>query len=124
MRALILIPLILAADIAVVVAAPSDHPYRLREVKDVRDAAAINVNLIALSDAIRSFDSRDHIWTDDQDFEGRLSIPSKTLAELIAYTPTKLGEVTFCTDCNTPSVAISTGLGVGNQGILTLGVFE
>lgn len=46
-------------------------------------------------------------------------LPKKTLAQIVATKPSDMGEMYSCTDCAVPgSVAVSTGTGTGNFGVL------
>lgn len=45
---------------------------------------------------------------------GGFAFPPKTLAQLVAYAPARLGEVYFCTTCSPAKGVISTGTLAGN----------
>lgn len=56
---------------------------------------------------------------------GPITVYGRTLAQLQAITPTAKGQIYLCSDCSVSgSIAISTGTGIGQFGILTPGALE
>ncbi|MGD9642338.1 MAG: beta strand repeat-containing protein [Elusimicrobiales bacterium] len=55
---------------------------------------------------------------------GMLSLPVRSMAELLAYTPTFEGEVYYCSDCSPKKLVISTGTAAGNFASVDGGTFQ
>lgn len=57
-------------------------------------------------------------------FQGGFRVGSKTIAQLLAYTPSGLYEVWACSNCSPVKLVFSTGTASGNFADLTGGAFK